>query len=211
MSETDSFIDEVTEEVRRDRLFALMRRYGWIGILGVVLIVSGAAYVEWQKARASARAEAFGDAVLAAMEAPDRGAALAAISADGAQVAVLRLLVAAEATPNAETVAGLQALASDTTLPASLRALAQIKAVLMAGATMTPALRDATLAELAAPGAPFRGLAMEQQALALLADGQTEAAIALLRQILQEPELTAGLQQRVTQVIVALGADPVAN
>ncbi len=211
MSESDSFIDEVTEEVRRDRLFAFLRRYGWIGILGVVLIVSGAGYVEWKKARAEARAEAFGDAVLAAMEAEDRAAALAAVPADGAQVAVVRLLAAAEGTPGPETLAGLQALASDTALPANLRALAQIKAVLLAGDAMTPAVRDATLAELAMPGVPFRGLAMEQQALALLADGQRDAAIALARQILQEPELTAGLQQRVTQLIVALGADPAAN
>ena len=211
MSESDSFIDEVTEEVRRDRLFAFLRRYGWIGILGVVLIVSGAGYVEWQKARAEARAEAFGDAVLAAMEAEDRAAALAAVPADGAQVAVVRLLAAAEGTPGPETLARLQALASDTALPANLRALAQIKAVLLAGDAMTPAVRDATLAELAMPGAPFRGLAMEQQALALLADGQRDAAIALARQILLEPELTAGLQQRVTQLIVALGADPAAN
>ena len=29
MSDTDSFIDEVTEEVRRDALFAQFRRYGW--------------------------------------------------------------------------------------------------------------------------------------------------------------------------------------
>ncbi|MBW6505522.1 MAG: hypothetical protein K0B00_02090 [Rhodobacteraceae bacterium] len=211
MSESDSFIDEVTEEVRRDRLFALLRRYGWIGILAVVLIVSGAGYVEWRKARSEARAEAFGDAVLAAMEAEDRAAALAAVPADGAQVAVVRLLAAAEGTPGPETLAGLLALASDTTLPANLRALAQIKAVLLAGDAMTPAVREATLADLAMPGAPFRGLAMEQQALALLADGQRDAAIALAQQILQEPELPAGLQQRVTQLIVVLGADPAAN
>ena len=46
MSETDSFIDEVTEEVRRDKLFALFRKYGWIGIAAVLLIVGGAAWVD---------------------------------------------------------------------------------------------------------------------------------------------------------------------
>ena len=30
MSNPDSFIEEVTEEVRRDKLFALFRKYGWI-------------------------------------------------------------------------------------------------------------------------------------------------------------------------------------
>lgn len=48
MSNPDSFIDEVTDEVRRDRLFATFRKYGWIGGLLVALIVGGAAYNEWQ-------------------------------------------------------------------------------------------------------------------------------------------------------------------
>ncbi|MBC7675342.1 MAG: hypothetical protein H7173_04675, partial [Rhodoferax sp.] len=48
MSNNESFIDEVTEEVRRDKLFAMFRRYGWIGVLLVVGIVGGAAWTEWQ-------------------------------------------------------------------------------------------------------------------------------------------------------------------
>ena len=49
MSDTDRFIDEVTEEVRRDRLFALMRRWGWVAVLIVALIVGGGGWYEWQK------------------------------------------------------------------------------------------------------------------------------------------------------------------
>ena len=56
MSDTDSFIDEVTEEVRRDRLFGLMKRYGWIAALAVLLIVGGAAWNEWRKAQDRAAA-----------------------------------------------------------------------------------------------------------------------------------------------------------
>ena len=67
MSETDSFIDEVTEEVRRDRLFAIFRKYGWIGILTIVVIVGGASWTEWKKAKAEAAAQSFGDALVAAM------------------------------------------------------------------------------------------------------------------------------------------------
>ena len=44
MSNPDSFIDEVTEEVRRDRLFALFRKYGWIGLVVVLGIVGGAGW-----------------------------------------------------------------------------------------------------------------------------------------------------------------------
>ena len=71
MSETDSFIDEVTEEVRRDRLFGLMRRYGWIAVLVVLLVVGGAAYREYSRASQQAAAQALGDALLAALDNPD--------------------------------------------------------------------------------------------------------------------------------------------
>ena len=52
MSESESFINEVTEEVRRDRLFRLARRYGWIAVVAVLVIVGAAAVNEWRKAQA---------------------------------------------------------------------------------------------------------------------------------------------------------------
>ncbi|MCL7465823.1 tetratricopeptide repeat protein [Phaeovulum sp. NW3] len=214
MSETDSFIDEVTEEVRRDRLFALMRRYGWIGIVVVLGIVGGAAFNEWKKARDAAAAQAFGDSVLAALESQDRAAALGALSADGGRGAVLGLMQAAEALAaedRAGALARLEAIGADANLPASLRDLARIKAVIVAGDLMDPAARDAALAALAAPGAPYRALAMEQQALVHAGAGRHDEAVALARQILAEAGVTAGLQQRATELIVALGADPAAN
>ena len=67
MSNTDSFIEEVTEEVHRDKLFALMRKWGWLAGLIIFGLVGGAAYNEWSKARAQAQAQAFGDAVLAGL------------------------------------------------------------------------------------------------------------------------------------------------
>ena len=85
MSNSESFIDEVTEEVRRDKLFAVMRKYGWIGILLVAVIVGGTAWTEWQKSERTTRARAFGDAILAATQAatPEaRRTALAAIPAE---------------------------------------------------------------------------------------------------------------------------------
>ena len=71
MSETESFIEEVTEEVRRDKLFALYRRYGWIAFLLVVLIVGGAAYREWRIHTEAQAAQAFGDAIMTALDGKD--------------------------------------------------------------------------------------------------------------------------------------------
>ncbi len=98
MSETDSFIDEVSEEVRRDRLFAYVRKYGWVAVLAVFLIVGGAAYNEYRKASEAATAQATGDALLGALSQDDpaaRAEAIAAVQAQGAAVAVTQLLTAA--------------------------------------------------------------------------------------------------------------------
>lgn len=222
MSETDSFIDEVTEEVRRDKLFAAFRKYGWIGILAVLLIVGGASYNEWQKARSRAAAESFGDAVLAALGTDDPAArvavldSIAAVAVDGTAGAAVRravtLMLAADEALKAGDRAGalnrLEALVEASGLPDEYRQLARLKAVILAGSSMEPAARDAALAELAQPGAPFRALAMEQQAVALMADGRTDEAIARAREVLQEPDATPGLQRRVVQLIVALGGEP---
>ena len=41
VSDTDSFIDEVSEEIRREKLFKTFRKYGWIGVALVVIVVGG--------------------------------------------------------------------------------------------------------------------------------------------------------------------------
>ena len=92
MSNPDSFIEEVTEEVRRDRLFNLFRKYGWIGAVVVVGIVGGAAWNEWSKSQAAARAQGFGDALVDALDhgtPEERRAALSAVPTDGQQAAIL--------------------------------------------------------------------------------------------------------------------------
>jgi len=210
VSETDSFIDEVTEEVRRDRLFALFRRYGWIAGLVVVAIVGGAAWNEWRKASERAAAEAFGDAVLAAIAAPDRAGALAGIAAEGDRAAIRDLLlasVASEADDRAAALAALEAVAADPDLPAVYRDLARLKWVILSGPDLPAADRDAALDSLAAPGAPYRALALEQQALAQVAAGRTERAIEILQALRQDAAASAGLQRRAAQLIVALGGD----
>lgn len=217
MSNNDSFIDEVTEEVRRDKLFAAFRKYGWIGVLGIVAIVGASGFSEWRKAQADARAEAFGDQVIAALTVEDlakRSDALAAVPAAGVgQQAIVKLLQAADEQSRNDPAAAaktLQAIADDANLPDTYRQIAKLKWIAVAP-DMDAGQRDAMLTELATPGAPFRPLAMEQQALVLVAAGKTDEAIALFRQIMQEPAVTTGLRRRAAEVIVALGGDPTAK
>ena len=61
MSDTDSFIEEVSEEVRRDRLFKIFKKYAWVAVLVVVLLVGGAAFNEYNKLSNQKRAASLGD------------------------------------------------------------------------------------------------------------------------------------------------------
>lgn len=214
MSETDSFIEEVSEEVRRDKLFGLMRKYGWIGIVAVLLVVGGAAYNEWRKATDMAAAQALGDTLLQALELDDDTASAAALAkinaADGQSQALVNMLVAAQehAAGNDENAAkALKGVADDATQPGALRDLALLKLVLLAGNDMSADERRSTLAGLAKAGGAYRLLAEEQLAMLDIDEGNTEAAIMRLKDIINDVDVTTGLRGRASQLIVVLGGE----
>ena len=219
MSNTDSFIDEVTEEVQRDKLYAVLRKYGWIGIVAVVGIVGGAAYNEWSKSKAEAAAQANGDAITAALTSADddaaaRAEALSAAGITGAARIVSDMVRAGELHAAGDTTGAIAALAPytvDATLDAIYRDLAVLKTTMIGADEIAPEDRIAQLAGIASPGAPYRLLAEEQIATAQVELGDVEAAVSGFRAISQDVEATEALRRRSLQMIVALGADPTAE
>ncbi len=212
MSNPDSFIEEVTEEVRRDRLFGLFRRYGWIGGVIVVALVGGAAWTEWSKSRAEARAQAFGDAVIDALDQgtpEDRRAALAAIPTSDQQTALLQLILASDPDEDrAATLAALDVVAADATLSPGYRDLAILRRVLVAGAEMPLADRRTALQGIAVPGRPYRPLAEELLSYLLVEEGKVDEAIAMMSTLMQDQEASGALRARLGQMVTALGGTP---
>lgn len=214
MSDTDSFIDEVTEEVRRDRLFGTLKRYGWIGGLAVVLIVGGASLREYNKAQELAASQKLGDDMIAALSSDDdlqRADALSKISAQtpggAAVLAMLQAGALADAGQQNEAVARLQAVAVDAELPLIYRHIASFKALGMQQDSLSIAERRLQFEALAQPGAPLALLAAEQMALLDIEAGDPDAAIDRLKTIIQDAGVTADLKERATQVMVALGGE----
>ncbi len=213
MSNQDSFINEVTEEVRRDKLFKMFRRYGWMGALAIVLIVGGATINEWLKSRAASEAQAAGDAIIVALESENpvaRAASLAELEAgDNQSRKAIIVLLAADAELDDGNVAGavakLEELSNNTSAPAAFRDLATVKTAIIGADTVPPEERIARLNALALSGSAFRLIAMEQIALAEIEMGETEAAITRLREIVADAGVTQDLRLRATQLIVALG------
>lgn len=212
MSNPDSFIEEVTEEVRRDKLFAIFRKYGWIAGVVVLGLVGGTIWTEWSKSRADARAEAFGDALIDALDQgtpAERREALAAIPTDGAQTALLQLIMASDPDEDpAATLTALEKVAADASLPVVYRDLAALRRVLVGGTDLSLADRRTALQAIAQPGKPFRTLAEELLAYLLVEEGKPDEAIAAMTTLMQDQEASSALRGRLGQMITALGGTP---
>jgi hypothetical protein len=215
MSDTDSFIDEVNEEIRRDRMFVMLKRYGWIAVLAIFAIVGGAAWSEYQKSQVMAQSELLGDDIIAALASNDTAERASALSEVSAQTpggaAIVQFLTSAAQANSDQTeaaVKGLNDIATNGELDEIYRQLAAFKALTLQADTLPAEELRIQYEALAQPGAPLRLLAMEQLALVDITEGQIDPAIAQLQDILQDADAGRDLQQRVSQLIVALGGTP---
>lgn len=212
MSNTDSFIDEVSEEVRRDKLFRLARRYGWIVALVIVLIVAGAAALEWRKASQRGNAQALGDAMLGALEhenSASRAAALEDVAAEGDAQAIVLLVAAAELAGSDAEAAGalLEQVEALPDIQPAYRDLAVLKLTMIPDYPLFSDEKIARLEPLAIPGRPFRLTAMEQMAYVHIERGESDEALTLLSQIASDAEASPAQRQRAAQLTIALGGD----
>lgn len=208
MSETDSFIDEVNEEVARDRLFGYMRRYGWIAALAVVVLVGGTAYNEYRKSQNAAAAQAQGEVILAALAVEDAGERAELLAAaDGVAAAFLAAAADQEAGDHTGAAAKLDAIIADADVADRLRELARLKRAMVQD-DLPAADREAMLLALAAPGADYAAIAGELLALHKLGNGDQAGALAQLQMMIQDAEIQPGQQQRLIELIVAMGETP---
>ena len=208
MSETDSFIAEVTEDVRRDRLFGLFRRFGWIPAALIVIIVSGTAYNEWSKSKADKLAQVRGDALLAAMDTVDevaRASALNEIASQGSENIVAQMLAAGGKDEN--SINFLNAVIINTDQPEYIRDLAKLKLTMIPGA-QTKEQKLKTLDILSQPGGIYRNAAVEILVAFELELGNLNKAIEFLKSHIQDAEASRAQVQRMAELLVALGSEP---
>ncbi|MBE3638507.1 hypothetical protein [Mangrovicoccus algicola] len=210
MSSPDSFLDEVAEEVRRDRLYRLARRYGWILAVAVVAGVGGVAWWDWQKSRVELSAQGFGDALLAGLSSEDpqvRATAVSEIAATGDQVALRDLTAAGDVALQDGQAATemLQALIGNDEVSQIYRDVARLKIVQLPDNRLTTDQRLEVLEPLLVPGHAFRLSALELRAMIRIERNEAELALADLAEIRDAADATPGQRQRATQMTVALG------
>jgi len=213
VSETDSFIEEVSEEVRRDKLYATMRKYGWIAVLLVLALVGGTAYREYKISSATFDAQKTGDAIISAMslDSPDaRIQALDEIEAVGPNRAIIALLGAAQYQSIEEFGSSFEKLeqVESGDAPSAYVELATFKKLLIEDGGFDESARIDALNDIAGSASAYALYAKEQLALIDLSAGRKEAAINRLSEIFDDANVSQSLRQRVSQLMIILGENP---
>lgn len=210
-----NFIEEVDEEVRRDRLETLWKRFSPF-IIGAVaiLLLAVAGHQVWkhfEDQKAAAAGAAFSAALTQAQtgkqaEAAQMLADLAKTAPKGfAQLARFQqaaMLIDAKDVPAA--IAVYDAIAADSGVEPRFRDLARYLAAFHGLDSLEPDLLRQKLAGIVADS-PWYANARELQALVDLKAGNTEAARKQLTTLADDPLVPAGLRGRAAELLAALG------
>lgn len=208
MSESDSFIKEVTEEVRQDRMFRLWKRYAPFVIGAIILIVGAAAVWNWMEHRreieARERGGAFIESEIGSVEA--QRALVDEMEGEAEAIAQLRLAAALAASgSDAEAARTYREAAGRGDLDPSYRDFALLNALKLEAPTAEPAALIAELEPLVAEGAPYRPLALEFRAALHINAGDIDAARQDLEAATTDPMATGETRRRVNELLTAIG------
>jgi hypothetical protein len=210
---------EVDEELRRDNLLQLWRRYGRYIIAAAVaaLLVAGG-FAAWRNHRqAELRAEATryaGALNLAENGKPaDAATVFAAVAREGGGYGLLasfeEAALLAKAGNSKGAVALYDQLAASQGLGPEFRGLAVLLSVMQGMQATPPAPPQAAIARLkplTEAGNPWRPSALELTALARLEAGDKHGALDLYRQLADDLTAPRGLRARAAEMAAALAS-----
>ena len=205
---------EVDEDLRRDKLEKLWKRYGFQFIGLAVAVVLGVAGVQgWQAYDLDQRGK-LSDRYGVALELTQGGATAAGLDAmidlsEAAGDSYAGLAAFEEARLRVESgdtggaIAVWDRIAESSGLGPGFQGAATLFSILHQIDSGNPAALRARLQPLAADSQPFRSTARELLALIALGEGDTAAARDLYTKISDDREAPAGLRQRATQMLAA--------
>ena len=207
---------EVEEEVRKDKLLALWKKYGVYVIIAAVALVAGTGlrvvWREYQQNRQAEDAAAFAQAgnLLAEGQVKDAAAAYAGLAKDAnGGYAVVAAFHAAQAQEKAgdigAAVATYDKLAGESEAGPALRDVARLSAAMLRSGEAPLEEMQKRLAPLDADDNPWRFSARELLAAARLRSGDEKGARELLNGLAEDAGTPAGVRARAEQFLAALG------
>lgn len=212
----EAFLREVDEELRRDELARLWKRWGrvLIAVIAVGLIAFGA-FLWWSDYQAK-QAGVEGEKLTAAIDQLSSGRTDQAIptlrelskSSRGGYRAAAQLALGAidsqKKDPKA-AIAAFAAVAKDESIGKPFRDLALIRQTTMEFDTLPPDQVIARMKPLAAKGSPWAGSAGELIAVAQLKAGRPTEAGATFAALVADPAVPPSIRSRAAQMASVLG------
>jgi hypothetical protein len=203
---TDIF-REVEEDLRKEQVKRLWRRFGpYVFLIAVLIVVATGGWRGWLYWR-ELQAAKTGDRFVAALQLADDGKhdeamkALSDLAATGSGgYPILAQFRAASELAGAgkadDAVKAFDAIAANSNTPSLLKALARLRAaLLLVDSSDLPAMK-ARVDDLAATGGPWRNSARELLGLTAWRTGDVEAARGYFKAIADDPSASQSMKSR---------------
>ena len=211
-STEDSFIREVDEELRRDRLSGFWKSYGrWVLAAIVLGLAALAGWLVWQDQRAkqsAAESEILDEALRKASEGNAALAKLKASSNDGYRATALlteaALLIQKQNLDGAAKIYG--EVAKDEAIAQPWRDLALVRQTAVQYDRLAPDEVIARLSPLAVRDNPWFGSAGEMVAIAYLKKQRVQPAAKLFADIAADPKVPESIRGRAKNMSASLNA-----
>jgi len=215
---TDTFVREVDENLRRDRLSDFARKHGaWLVAAVVLFLAASGGWIYWQyrqQQEAERQVEQLAQVYTSIAGGNLSGASqqLDALGTDGrkavrASALFMRAAIAIEQNDQKLAIATFQKIAADESLPKPYRDLALIRQTAIEFDRLKPQDVVSRLEPLAKPGTPCFGSAGEMTAVALIKQGKKREAGQLYAAIAKDRTVPDAIRARAVQIASSLGVD----
>ena len=216
MANPESFLEEVAEEVRRERLFKFFKKNGWIIAFVVVATLCVSIAYEWRKNSEISRAKSNGDLLTLALEKSRKGnleELLDLLSNNSpylepsSDLMAVTKLYYAEFLYNidndsSESMSVLKEIFSNESISTTLRQLAKIKYLLLFSGDNK--VKQDLIDELSSPDNHYRFLAQEHKVQTYLASGMSNEANRQIDILLNDLEVSEQQKRRLMDLKLAI-------
>ena len=216
MANPESFLEEVAEEVRRDRLFKFFKKNGWIIAFVVLATLCASIAYEWRKNSEISRAKSNGDLLTLALEKSQKGnlEELIDLLSDNSPylrpssdlMAVTKLYYAELLydidNGSSESMSILKEIFSNESISTTLRQLAKIKYLLLFSGDNK--VKQDLIDELSSPDNHYRFLAQEHKVQTYLASGMSDEANRQIDILLNDLEVSEQQKRRLMDLKLAI-------
>lgn len=214
----ETFLREVDENLRRDRLRDFGKKYGALfGVAIALFLLASGGFIWWQQhkvQRSEQQAEQLAEVFknIGSGTTGDAPKQLDAMSENGSKAVratamFTRAALAVQENDLKLATAKYREIAEDSSLPQPYRDAALLRQTSLEFDSLQPQQVIERLQPLAKPGTPWFGTAGEMTALALIKQGQSAQAAQLFAAIAKDKTVPDPIRSRAVQMASSLGVD----